>query len=621
MFTDIDGQVPDIIGVRVTDSVADSAFTASDVTFDADNIFVDLNDVQVRAGDRIIVDVNFAVPVAEDDDAGTAFATPTVIDVLTNDSDSDGTLDPTTVAVTGQGTKGTATVNPDGTITYTPDGVQSGEDSFTYTVKDNIGATSNEATVTVTIAPNQPPTTANDSYVVAEDNILDVTAADGVLHNDADPENQPLTANLVAGPDHGDLTLNADGSFTYTPDPDYFGTDYFFYTANDGVADSTGITSVELTVNPVNDPPAATDDGYSTAEDTILTVTAADGVLDNDGDVENDPLAAILATGPAHGDLTLNADGSFTYTPDVDFFGTDSFTYTAFDGQAPSQPAIVTLTVTPVNDAPVAADDTAETTLLTAVAIPVLANDGDVDGTLDPTSVIVTGDPTNGTTTVNPDGTVTYTPNFLFIGEDSFTYTVDDNLGATANEATVAVTVGDELNIVTGTANADFRSATNGADLIQTLEGNDTVFARSGNDTVLGGPGRDSLFGDNGNDILFGGKDGDALSGGNGLDILVGGPGDDSLLGGGGLDTAIFAGDFADHRISGFGTLRTVEDLVGDGGRDGLTSVELLQFDDGVFDARNGQFTEGAFATPAVEALVTSPGFSTDPEPILAPVA
>ena len=274
------------------------------------------------------------------------------------------------------------------------------------------------------------------------------------------------------------------------------------------------------------------------------------------------------------------------------------------------------------NEPPVAQDDSAQTAILTPVTVDVLANDSDPDGTLAPTTVTVTDDPANGTATANPDGTVTYLPDFLFIGEDSFAYTVEDNGGAVSDAATVSVTVGDELNVITGTNGAETRFGTGGADFIQMLGGNDSVFAKGGDDIVLGGAGKDSLFDSVGNDILMGGAGNDTLSGSAGLDILVGGPGNDSLLGGIGLDTAIFAGDFADHSVSGFGSAaRTVEDLAGNGGEDGLTSVELLQFDDGVFDARDGSFTPGAYATPAVEALVTSPGFTTDPEPILAPVA
>ncbi len=527
-FSDVDGTIPDILAVRVaTTDVPD--FEPSDVTFDADTIFLTFgNSTRIQTYDQqsiFSIDVNFAAPVAGDDDAGTDFQVPVNIDVLDNDDDSDGTLDPDTVAVTDQGTKGTATVNPDGTITYTPNAGASGEDSFTYTVQDDFGVTSNAATVTVTIAPppNQPPTAANDGYSIAEDNVLTVAAANGVLANDSDPD--------------------------------------------------------------------------------------------------GDPLAAALVTNPTNGSLTLNEDGSFTYTPDPDFFGQDSFTYTASDGQEPSDPATVTLTVDPVNDAPVATNDTADTTLLTAVDILVLGNDTDIDSTLDPASVTVTTDPANGTAIANPDGTITYTPNFLFTGEDSFTYTAGDDAGATSSEATVAVTVALDHNPITGTSGSDFRVATNGDDLIQTLDGQDTVFAKGGDDLVLGGEAIDTLFGQNGDDILMGGAGNDALAGGSGLDILVGGPGNDTLMGGSGLDTAIFEGAFADHRITGIGTWRTVQDQAGDGGSDGLTSVELLQFDDGVFDARNGQFTEGAFATAEVEALVTSPGFTTDPEPFLAPVA
>ena len=524
-FTDVDGQVPAIIGVSVTETIADADFTTSDVTFDADNIFVDLDGIAVGPGEEVTIDVIFDVPVATD-----------------------------------------------------------------------------------------------DSYSIAEDNILAITAADGVLANDSDPGSDPLAATVETGPDHGNLTFDPDGSFTYMPDPDFNGTDSFTYTASDGAAASEPAT-VEITVTPVNDPPTATNDSYSIAEDNVLTVTAANGVLHNDGDVENDPLTATVATGPDHGTLVLDLDGSFTYTPDPDFNGQDSFTYAAFDGQEASQPVTVELIVTSVNDAPFADDDTAGTALLTATTIDVLANDSDIDSSLDPASVTVTDDPANGTAIANPDGTVTYTPNFLFVGEDSFAYTVDDDQGATSNAATVGVTVELDLNPITGTNGHDFRFGTNGADLIQTLDGNDNVSARGGDDIVLGGAGNDRLIGEAGDDLLMGGSGIENLSGGAGLDILVGGPGNDNLAGGSGLDTAIFAGAFADHGISGFGTTRIVQDHAGDGGRDILSSVELLQFDDGVFDASSGQFDAGGFATPEVEALVTSPGFTTDPGPILAPVA
>ena len=203
-----------------------------------------------------------------------------------------------------------------------------------------------------------------------------------MLGNDTDVDGDPLTAVLVSGPANGTLTLNADGSFTYTPDANFNGTDSFTYQANDGTADSN-VATVTHHGRPRSTTrrwPATT--ATRTDEDTPLTV-AAPGVLGNDTDVDGDALTAVLVSGPANGTLTLNADGSFTYTPDANFNGTDSFTYKASDGTADSNVATVTITVTPVNDAPVAGDDsysTDEDTPLTVAAPGVLANDTDVDG-------------------------------------------------------------------------------------------------------------------------------------------------------------------------------------------------------------------------------------------------
>ncbi len=155
-------------------------------------------------------------------------------------------------------------------------------------------------------------------------------------------------------------------NLVYTPDANYYGTDSFTYKANDGADDSNAAT-VAITVNPVNDVPIVTDDVYS----TNLLVAAA-GILANDSDVDGDPLSAILVDGPSHGSLTLAADGSFIYTPDANYFGTDSFTYKANDGSADSNVATVAITVNAINDAPVAVDDSyrvdEDATLMVAAA-------------------------------------------------------------------------------------------------------------------------------------------------------------------------------------------------------------------------------------------------------------
>src|SRR5262249_31907265 len=115
----------------------------------------------------------------------------------------------------------------------------------------------------------------------------------------------------------------------------------------------SNVATVSLSVTAVNDPPVAVSDSYTTAEDTALTV-GAPGVLGNDTDADGDPLRAVLVNGPANGTLTLNVDGSFTYTPNANWNGTDSFTYKVNDGTVDSNTVTVTLTVTPVNDAPTA---------------------------------------------------------------------------------------------------------------------------------------------------------------------------------------------------------------------------------------------------------------------------
>src|SRR5207247_2640554 len=193
------------------------------------------------------------------------------------------------------------------------------------------------------------------------------------------------------GPTHFTLTIRTTDTCVYPPAITYNGPDSFTYKANDGQADSAPAT-VSITVTPVNDPPGTSgavvaDDSYTTPEDTTLTVNAP-GVLANDGDVDGDALDRMLVVEGTRGTLTLSTNGSFVYTPALNYNGLDSFTYKANDGQADSPPATVNIPVTPVNDPPgtsgaVVADDsytTPEDTTLTVNAPGVLANDGDVDG-------------------------------------------------------------------------------------------------------------------------------------------------------------------------------------------------------------------------------------------------
>ncbi len=191
---------------------------------------------------------------------------------------------------------------------------------------------------------NTAPVSLGDSYEINEDAPLTVAGA-GVLANDSDAEADPLAATLVSGPAHGALALNADGTFRYTPDADYNGTDSFTYTAGDGTAAGAPMT-VTFRVTPVNDAPTAADDAARGVQDGEVRGR----VLGNDADVDHDTLSAMVGTPPAHGTLTLNADGSFVYTPDASFAGSDRFTYRADDGHAASAEAAVALTVAPRDD-------------------------------------------------------------------------------------------------------------------------------------------------------------------------------------------------------------------------------------------------------------------------------
>lgn len=307
--------------------------------------------------------------------------------------------------------------------------------SGTTTIAAAVGGVSGTASMTVIL--NVAPIATDDAYATDEDAPLVLDAATGVLANDTDPDAGALAASLVAGPAHGVLALAPDGSFEYTPDPDFHGADAFAYVASDGTENSEPAT-VRITVAPVNDPPVALDDGYAVNEDGQLIVAAANGVLANDIDVDDAALTAAALTIPVNGSLAFQSDGSFVYTPKPNFNGVESFTYRASDGASASNLATVTITVRPVNDAPVAVGDRVTTTAETPVSGNVLTNDFDLDG--DALTAAPVSGPANGSVTLNPDGTFTYTPNPGFDGSDSFTYRANDG-AADSNVATVSITV------------------------------------------------------------------------------------------------------------------------------------------------------------------------------------
>jgi serine protease AprX len=262
----------------------------------------------------------------------------------------------------------------------------------------------------------QNPVGVDDSYILEEDATLSVPTP-GVLGNDTDPQNNPITATLDTDVTHGTLVLNADGSFSYTPTSNYCGTDSFSYRVNDGFHES-GVVTVVMTINPINDVPVAANDGpYMVISGQVLNVSASSGVLSNDFDVENNTLSADLSLAPSVGTLALNSDGSFSFNSTGVATGIYTFTYLANDGMATNMAtATINVMPIPVNTAPIAKSDTflyrpnIERSVDTAGSLGsgVLMNDSDAENNPLSAQYVVNSLSGGGTLNLSTDGSFTY---------------------------------------------------------------------------------------------------------------------------------------------------------------------------------------------------------------------
>ena len=299
------------------------------------------------------------------------------------------------------------------------------------------------AVVTINVTPvNDVPVAIADNFTASEDTPLFASQSFGVLRNDSDIEPDVLTAVLGTTSANGTLTLNADGTFLYTPSLNFFGTDSFTYRARDLEGAESATATVTITVAPVNDPPVANNDFYVGLEDIELQIGPSVGVLANDADVDSASITAVLGTPPAHGTISLGTDGSFRYTPNLDFFGNDSFAYRASDGISSSNAATVSIVVEAPPEPPIAISDafsTEEDAALAVSAPGVLANDADIDG--DPLTAILVSPALCGTVSLALNGSFVYTPNANYFGPDSFIYRARDHHGFDSNLATVTITV------------------------------------------------------------------------------------------------------------------------------------------------------------------------------------
>ncbi len=404
----------------------------SDGDCDSDTVFITINDEPNNP------------PVAINDINSTLMNIPVGGNVITNDSDPDG--DPISVngtPVSGP-SNGTIVLNADGSYIYTPTTGFVGTDEFTYEVCDN-GGLCDQADVVIkvlnNVLPNNPPIAINDNYWGK----LNTPVTGNILSNDSDPDGDNISiTNLNVTPSTGTVTLLADGSFTYNAPTDFDGIVTFSYEICDdqtpSLCDAALVTIKILPIPPVTNITVAVDDHYKTNINTAIS----EDVSDNDSDPEGDTQSFTVSKSTDHGTLSFNANGTFNYTPDQGYTGSDSYSYIACDNNATQacDPATVYILVEEPNNPPIAKNDINSTLINTPVGGNVITNDKDPDGdALSVNGTLVSG-PSNGSVTINSNGVYTYTPNTDFTGTDHFTYEVcDDGTPSLCDQAIVTIEV------------------------------------------------------------------------------------------------------------------------------------------------------------------------------------
>lgn len=362
--------------------------------------------------------------VTADEDGGT--------DIMLAASDDNG--DPLTFAIVESPHNGVlaGSMSAAGAVTYTPNANFSGTDSFTFKATDG-AAESNTATVSVTIsATNDLPVTADQSVSVNEDEITSIALAG------SDPDGDPLTFSIVSGPSHGVLTGSAP-NLAYDSQDNYSGTDSFTFKANDGRGDSN-VSTVNISVIAIDDPPTAAGATATVAEDSSVTLSLSAS------DVDSDSVVFTIASSPLHGRLdavtqTNPMSAAVTYYPNPNYSGTDSFTFKATDGVYESPAVQATISISPANDAPVVSD--VQQSLEQGSAVTLVLQGTDVDG--NPLTFSLVRGPEKGTlgqiTSTGPvTATVVYTPGEGQTGTDAFSFKTNDGT-ADSNVATAFLTI------------------------------------------------------------------------------------------------------------------------------------------------------------------------------------
>ncbi|UPR50587.1 tandem-95 repeat protein [Vibrio cyclitrophicus] len=393
-------------------SVMDEDGATAETTAGIDVIAV--NDLPVAGSTTYSVDEDNVITISE-------------AQLLANSSDIEGDVSVSDVSYSGA--DGIFTDNGDGTYSFAPNENFNGNVSLDVTVADEDGATAQTTAGIDVIAVNDAPVSGDLAYSVDEDGSITLSQ-EQLLAQASDVDGDDLTAaNLTAG-DNATVTANDDGSFTITPDADFNGDIDLSFDVSDGL--ETVQAGVDLTVNPVNDLPTAEDQNFTVEEDGTLTFTDEDlltGVADIDGDDLS--VADVSYTG-TDGVFTDNGDGTYSFAPNENFNGDVNLGFTVSDG-TDTVDANIDVTVTDVNDAPVAGSTTYqmnEDGTITLSPEQLIANSSDVDGEVSLDSVSYSG--ADGILVQNEDGSVTFAPNENFNGDINLDVTVIDDDGATA---------------------------------------------------------------------------------------------------------------------------------------------------------------------------------------------
>jgi len=366
--------------------------------------------------DDVSITVN-DIPTSLPENVSTNANTDVIIKVLENDTDINGnnTIDKTTIVVKTPPLNGTTVIDViNGNITYKPNNGYSGVDFFNYTVKDNFGAESLPAKVTIAVDVKPKGDPDIDTTVVNITKIIDVKQNDINI--------VPVTITQGTGPTHGRIVINANGTISYQPETNYHGKDEFTYILKNADGDESAPIKVTVYIRPAGSP-----DMVSTPVNTPLNIVS------KDNDISKLGTKVVLENTPVNGTALVNPDNTVTYNPNKDFSGKDTYLYHLLNLEGlKSDPIRVNISIKPVGT-----NDKIATPINTPVQIRVIDNDISKIGT----SIVKKSNPLYGVVILNPDGTFIYTPKTDFKGKDTFSYSLITADGIESDQITVTIDV------------------------------------------------------------------------------------------------------------------------------------------------------------------------------------